>query len=179
MMSKRITRAQRVMTKSRFLMGFIVSLTASIPSATHALASDKHAPIEVSSETAEFDDKTGIAKHTGKVLMIQGSRRLQADVLLIKRNAQQKIISLTAIGNPARFETQLEPDKPILQAKAERLEFYPQKQKIALIRQAEVTQEGHEILGEHLIYHLDTRILSSLFTQGGRTTVLIPTTEAF
>jgi len=169
-MSKRIIQA---MINPRF---FFTSLCASLLLASPVLAlkSDRQASIEVSSETAEFDEKTGIAKHSGHVSMTQGSRHLRSETLLIKRNTQQKIESLTALGSPAYFEMQLEANQPLLKAQADRLEFYPQTQKIALIKHATVTQDGHEIRGEHLIYHLDTKVLNSLFIEGSRTTVQIP-----
>jgi len=141
---------------------------------TYALPEDAAKPIEIISDTAEFDDKKGLAKHFGHVLMDQGSRHLEADTLIIERNAIHKIEKITAIGKPARFKTQLALGKPNLDAFAETLIFYPEKQTLYLKQNAEVQQENHRVQGNRLIYFLDTKKLVSEFHSDKRTTVVIP-----
>jgi lipopolysaccharide export system protein LptA len=140
-----------------------------------ALPTDADFPIEITSDTAEFDDKVGTARHFGHVLMVQGSRHLEAETLLIERNAiNHKIEKMTATGHPAHFKTQLEQEKPIVDAHAETLIFYPEKQTLYLQQNAQVIQDNHRVKGEHLIYFLAAKRLVSEFNRDQRTTVIIP-----
>ena len=138
------------------------------------LPDDANRPIEISSDTAEFDDKLGTARHFGHVLMNQGSRHLEAETLIIERNTTNKIEKITAIGRPAHFKTQLEYEKPILDAAADTLIFYPEKQTLYLQKNAEVMQDSHRVAGDHLIYFLNKKKLISEFSEHKRTTVIIP-----
>jgi lipopolysaccharide export system protein LptA len=139
-----------------------------------ALPDDANRPIEISSDTAEFDDKLGTAKHFGHVLMDQGSRHLEAETLIIERNAANKIEKITATGRPARFKTQLNSAKPTLDAIADTLIFYPEKQTLYLNNNAQVMQDNHRVEGNQLIYFLATKKLIAEFTENKRTTVIIP-----
>jgi lipopolysaccharide export system protein LptA len=139
-----------------------------------ALPDDASRPIEINSDTAEFDDKLGTAKHFGHVLMNQGSRHLEAETLIIERNAANKIEKITAIGRPAQFKTQLDFEKPALDATADTLVFYPEKQTLYLTKNAQVMQDNHRVEGNRLIYFLATKKLISEFTADKRTTVIIP-----
>jgi lipopolysaccharide transport protein LptA len=139
-----------------------------------ALSDDANRPIEISSDTAEFDDKVGTAKHFGHVLMNQGSRHLEAETLIIERNAANKIEKITATGRPAHFKTQLDNDKPVLNAAAQTLIFYPEKQTLYLQQNAQVMQDNHRVEGNQLIYFLATKKLISEFNENKRTTVIIP-----
>jgi lipopolysaccharide export system protein LptA len=106
--------------------------------------------------------------------MEQGSRHLAAETLIIERNATNKIEKITAIGHPAHFKTQLEHEKPMLDAVAETLIFYPEKQTLYLQQNARVMQDNHRVEGNHLIYFLANKKLIAEFTQNKRTTVVIP-----
>ncbi len=139
-----------------------------------ALPDDANRPIEISSDTAEFDDKVGTAKHFGHVLLDQGSRHLEAEILIIERNTANKIEKITATGRPARFKTQLDQEKPSLSALADTLIFYPEKQTLYLNNNAQVMQDNHRVEGNQLIYFLATKKLIAEFTENKRTTVIIP-----
>lgn len=166
MMLKLITQAIKL-SLLLFLNCLLTTLVLGLPD-------DANRPIEISSDTAEFDDKIGTAKHFGHVLMNQGSRHLEAETLIIERNAANKIEKITATGLPAHFKTQLEREKPALDATAETLIFYPEKQTLYLQKNAQVKQDNHRVEGNQLIYFLAAKKLISEFTADKRTTVIIP-----
>lgn len=61
---------------------------------------DKNAPIEVSANELDVDQKTNTAIFTGEVLIVQGEMRLAADrVLVVYRQETQGISKLEATGN--------------------------------------------------------------------------------
>lgn len=134
---------------------------------------DSEHPIKITSDTAEFDDKTGYAVHKGHVVLDQGSRHLTADTLIIKRNENNKVYLIIATGKPAHFHAQPELHKPIGYGKANTLKFYPLEDKVILIENAKLTQDKDEITGPILTYYLNKRLLESTPKDGKRTTVII------
>lgn len=140
---------------------------------TDSSPSDDSYPIEIQSNTADFDDKTGDATHRGNVVVTQGTRHLTADTLVIHRDPNGKIDRMIAQGTPARFHAYPEPQKPILEGKANILKFFPKEDKIILEEDAELTQAEHTIQGPQITYYLANRMLSSESNLTQRTTVII------
>ncbi len=62
-------------------------------------------PIEIESDQATLDDKTGSSTYTGNVIISQGLTRLEADYIVVK-SRDRKITSIEAIGTPAHFVQQ-------------------------------------------------------------------------
>lgn len=155
-----------------FLLSFLAT-----PCLSTTQSPDSEQPIKITSDTAEFDDKTGYAIHKGHVVLDQGSRHLTADTLIIKRNEDNKVYLMVAKGKPAKFHAQPEPDKPIGYGEANTLKFYPIDDKIILIDNAELLQDKDQIKGPILTYHLNRRMLESAPKDGQRTTVIIQPTR--
>ena len=76
-----------------------------------ALAIDPNskAPIEIESDQATLDDKTGSSTYSGNVIITQGLSRLEAEFITVK-SAERKISSISATGSPAHFVQQTEID---------------------------------------------------------------------
>jgi lipopolysaccharide export system protein LptA len=131
-------------------------------------------PITISSDSAEFDDKKGIATYRQHVTLDQGNRHLRADTLTIERNKSGNIAKITALGNPAHFEIQAHPTRPVIRGHANTIHYFPEEEKILLIDNAELTQQGNIIRGSYLSYLLKSEVLSSEAQPGKRTQVIIP-----
>lgn len=130
-------------------------------------------PITIQSDSAEFDDKKGIATYHQHVTLDQENRHLRADTLIIQRNARGTIAQITATGTPAYFTVQ-PPGKPITTGYANTIHYFPEEDKILFIDNAELTQKGNIIRGDYLSYFFKSEILSSEARPGKRTLVIIP-----
>lgn len=148
-----------------------ISLICSACSICLAVPETKE-PIEIQSKTANFDQKSGIATYTGNVVVIQGARTLHADNLKIQRDANNKINVMTATGNPAKFKSNANPAKPGA-GEAKIIKYYPQHEKVELLNNASLTQNGDTIHGSKLTYNLLTEELKSDSNQTERTTVIL------
>tara|TARA_R110002074_G_C12409109_1_gene654876 strand:+ start:509 stop:1051 length:543 start_codon:yes stop_codon:yes gene_type:complete len=84
---------------------FFISCLISLP----ALAIDPNSksPIEIESDQATLDDKTGSSTYSGNVIITQGLSRLEADFITVN-SAERKISSISATGSPAHFVQQTE-----------------------------------------------------------------------
>jgi lipopolysaccharide export system protein LptA len=149
------------------------SLITSSAFAEDAPKADSEYPIKIQSNQAEFDDGKGTAIYTGDVIVDQGSRHLTAEKLTIYRGEDKKISSMIAIGNPARFQSQPNPQKPVGHGKAKTIKYYPNEDKADLIEDAELIQEGNTIQGPFLVYFFETGVLKSKNSSKQRTTVIL------
>lgn len=130
-------------------------------------------PLEVHSNTAEFDDKKGTVFYSGQVEVLQGARYLSSNTLLIERDKDGKVHSMIAKGSPAYFRTQPHPDKPMMEGHANLIHYFPKENKVIFQENAELSQNKESIRGHLLIYDLDKRILTSEALKGHRTTVIL------
>ena len=144
--------------------------TTPTPSSLHPT----EAPLTIQSDSAEFDDKKGVATYHNHVVLKQGTRHLTADTLIIQRNASGDIAQITAIGNPAHFQIQPPAPKPMSTGHANTIHYFPEEEKIIFIDDAELTQKGNIIRGNYLTYSFKSEILSSEAGPGRRTLVIIP-----
>ena len=63
---------------------------------------DSDVPIKVNADHARLDDNQGIATYTGDVILTQGETRLDADRVVLFRNAEG-LNRIEATGNPAHY----------------------------------------------------------------------------
>lgn len=135
-------------------------------------APDADMPIQILSDQANFDHKRGIATYTGHVHVTQGSRDLLANKVIIQRDATNKVKVVIATGKPAEFSSKADPDKPG-SGTADTIEYYPQLNKVDLLENASLTQNGDTVRGPKLTYNFETEELQSDSTKQERTTVIL------
>ena len=108
----------------------IFGLTAALGSSMAlALPSDREQPIRVQADSAELDDKQGVAVYRGDVVVTQGSTKLT--------------------GNTVYFVTQ---------------------NRVVLIDQAKVIQEGNTFEGEKIVYDTQRQIVNAGRATGSQVT---------
>ena len=67
-----------------------------------ALSSDREQPINIESDTAELNEKTGVSTYRGRVVLTQGTLIIHSDTLVIYTN-EEDIERVVAQGNPATY----------------------------------------------------------------------------
>lgn len=134
---------------------------------------DSDKPVTIHSNSASFDHNKGIAVYNGQVTVDQGSRHLTSDKLTIKRDENNRIKIMIATGKPARFKSQAAITKPIGYGKANLIKYYPQKDSVDLLGNAQLMQNGDTVSGPILQYNFTTGILQSKSTRKARSTVVL------
>lgn len=134
---------------------------------------DAEMPVQISADHVNFDQNTGTATYFGHVIVTQGSRNLQANKLVIMRDAKNRIKLMTATGNPAVFSAHENKNKPQGSGKARIIKYYPQADKVDLIDNASLTQNGDTVSGPKLTYNLATAELAGKSSEQQRTTVVL------
>lgn len=156
--------------KFLFFLGFALFATCVV---SHPVALDSNLPITIQSDTASVEQLNRQAVHTGNVIMTQGSHKLRADTLTIKKDAQGNLSVITAIGNPASFTgKQLDDPEPLI-ATAKTIYYYPDKQLVVLKGLATLEHQKDKFQGPSLSYHLDKQVISATSQSQERPTVTL------
>ena len=148
----------------RFVKTFslLLSLSAAFTSAsTWALPTDREQPIRVQADSAELDDKQGVAVYRGGVVITQGSLKITGDTVTITQTPQGDIDVFTAVGKPAYYEQKPAADKQLVQAYGLTIQYYASNERIVLIDQAKVIQEGNTFEGEKIVYDTQRQIVNA------------------
>ena len=126
------------------------------------IPSDKQAKLYINADQANLNKSTGISIFTGHVVLDHGSTHVTCDKLTTysdKAGKLNKAIAESLTDQLATYETMTDIDKPPLQAKAKRIEYYPDRHYVILLQHAYVVQGQNSIIGEHLEYDIKNQLL--------------------
>lgn len=131
----------------------------------HALESDREQPIQVSADTVDVNQKTGVSKYRGKVVLIQGTLRIEAAEVVVNMR-DNEIVSVSAKGKPLTFQQKMDRTGEQVNASARRMEYQAQKQQVHLYDRVTFRQ-GADVFNSPVVhYNLAT---TQLTAEGGKT----------
>ncbi len=140
------------------LLGLSVFL---LGSSAWALPEDRNQPIRVQADTAELDDRQGVAVYRGDVVITQGSMKITGDTVTITQNDSGDVEVFTSIGKPAYYEQKPSADKEVVKAYGLTIQYFASNERIVLIDQAKVVQEGNTFEGEKIVYDTQRQIVNA------------------
>jgi lipopolysaccharide export system protein LptA len=129
-----------------------------------ALPSDEKEKLYISAASAQVNRTTGIGVYEGDVKIDRGTTHIIAEKLTTYNNKQNQFTKAVLAGKGdklAEYNTVPELNKPVLTAKANIIEYYPQKHYVILMGNAIVTQGTNSITGPHLEYDTEKQIMVS------------------
>src|SRR6187431_404947 len=141
-------------------------LIASYSAVSQALPSDKNETIRGSADNLTVDQKNGVATYTGAVKIEQGSLMISADSIVIHTNADSTVEKMIATGNPARFQQQPEKDQGVVTASAKQITYTPNNERLVLVENASVEQNGAVMSGPHIDYDLLKEVMKAAGKNG-------------
>ena len=156
------------------VLGYPVLLWSS---ASLALPDDKDQNINVAGNEATIDSKQGQTVLRGQVKITQGTLEINADKVTLFYDDKRKLKSLLAEGKPARFQQQLEANKPPVHAEAEIITYQATEEHLTLEKNALVEQKGATTRGGRIDYDITTDTAHAVGTNGtnpGRVEFVIP-----
>jgi len=146
----------------------ILSLGAALGSAAAwALPSDRDQPIRIQADSAELDDRQGVAVYRGDVIITQGTLKITGDTVTITQTASGDIDVFTSVCNLAYYEQKPAVDKDIVKAYGKTIQYFASNERIVLIDQAKVIQEGNTFEGEKIVYDTRRQIVNAGRATGG------------
>ncbi len=155
------------------LLGALISTTPAL-----ALPADRQATITVEADRAQINEKTGITDYQGSVIIKQGSLLIEADQVTIYSTDGQanKIICL---GKPAHYQQQPNIEDGLVNAHANTIEYYLDRETITLIKNAILEQQGSTLKGDHINYDLKAELVVARGSDSSqqRVHMVIPASE--
>jgi lipopolysaccharide export system protein LptA len=130
------------------------------PVAVQALQGDAEQAIRIVADEAIRDEKTGLTIYRGNVLMNQGSIRIEADQITIYK-IEIEGDKIVAEGTPAHMAQQPEPDSPMMHAWGEVIEYYRTEERMLLLRDAQLEQDGSTVRGDRIDYLIDEQVVKA------------------
>ncbi|GLZ83963.1 lipopolysaccharide transport periplasmic protein LptA [Pseudomonas sp. BN414] len=135
--------------------------TALGSAAAWALPTDRDQPIRVQADSAELDDKQGVAVYRGNVVITQGTLKITGDTVTITQDANGDVEVFTSVGKPAYYEQKPAVDKEIVKAYGLTIQYFAANERIILLDQAKVIQEGNTFEGEKIVYDTQRQIVNA------------------
>ncbi|MDT8388048.1 MAG: lipopolysaccharide transport periplasmic protein LptA [Thiogranum sp.] len=122
-----------------------------VPLQGWALSTDREQPMHIEADRVELDDATGISTYHGNVKVTQGTMKLTGDLMTIY-SADNEIRKVIVDGEPATYRQRPDNKDEDVHARAQRMEYYTEPERIVMLREAQVTQEGNVLRSERIEY---------------------------
>jgi lipopolysaccharide export system protein LptA len=127
---------------------------------TYALPNDREQPIHITADKVLRDEKTGVTVYSGNVEMRQGSMEVEADTLTIYHPSDDAE-RIVAIGKPAKMRQQPEPDKGVVHAQANTIQYFRTEDRVHLQTQARIEQDGAVVNGDSIDYFISKEVIQA------------------
>jgi lipopolysaccharide export system protein LptA len=139
-----------------------------------ALPTDRNQPIRVQADSAELDDKQNVAVYRGDVVITQGTMKITGNTVTITQDNNGNIKVATAVGNPAHYEQKPSADKDTVKAYGLTIQYFAEENRIVLIDQARVDQQGNTFQGEKIVYDTQRQVVNAGRANGNKITTPRP-----
>ena len=120
------------------------------------LAADTNQPIEITADTAMREEPSGKTTYRGDVVLTQGSLEIRADSLVFSFDSDNTTL-ITAKGNPATLKQQPENADAPVDASAATIEYHEKSERVRLVGNAKILQDGAVIEGNTIEYLVGTQ----------------------
>lgn len=142
-------------------LAFCIALAAGLFSGM-ALGFDfnSDAPVTIKSDQATLDDILGKAVYTGTVIVTQEASTLNADKVVVFRDAEG-LSKIEAYGDLAHYVQTATPENPATDAKAKVITFIKKQNLLILKGQGVIVQNSNVFRGELIRYDTVKRVVTA------------------
>ncbi len=120
-----------------------------------------------------FDKKKQCMTLQGRIVLKQADRQLTAERLITYTNEQGYIKKMVAIGHPATYRAFVFPNRPCLIATAQIIYYYPLKDQLDAVGDAQIIQGSNHFKGPRLYYDFKSKTLETPPSKQGQTHILL------
>jgi lipopolysaccharide export system protein LptA len=139
----------------------LIALIALLPTLSWALPSDRNQPIDIEADHAELDDANGITQYKGKAILTQGTLRIEGDIITFYYDTNKQLTKAVAQGDLATYQQVQKPGEAPVRARALQMEYHAKAQKIYLLGQGHVWQNGDEFSGNKIEYDINKNVVNA------------------
>lgn len=117
----------------------------------HALRSDRHQPIKITADRVSVDQKTGVSRYRGNVILTQGTLQVHAERVTV-RYRKGIVDQVSASGTPVTFRERPDNQAHDISGSAIRLEYSAAADRIDLFDNVSVKQ-GDDVLRSSVLHY--------------------------
>ncbi len=121
----------------------------------YAQKGDADQPIQIEADEASLDHEKQLTTYSGKVIVVQGSLRMEADKISVSYNEKKqlkKLIASTKGKKLAHFQQKMDGNPEPVHAYAKTITYNAPSKQMVLEKQAKVIQMGNEFKGSYIVY---------------------------
>lgn len=166
-------RKQLKATKDYLLLFLAILILINIYIPVYANQQDLSQIIYFESDTLLYNNETKLGIYQGHIKLTQGTSILTADYATSYADNEGQIVKVVAIGNPARYRTQIFPNRPKLIATGNTIYYYPLKDWLKAVGNAEIVQGQNRVKGPQINYDFKKKTVASPLSKEGHTQILI------
>jgi len=161
-------------TIKNYLLSIALLIMNTLSISAHAHPKNLTKTIYFESDTLLYNNETKQGIYQGHVKLTQGSGVLTADYVTSYSDQKGQIIKVVATGNPARYRALVFPNRPELIATGNTIYYYPQKDWLEAIGNAEIVQGQNHVKGPQINYDFKNKTVGSPISKEGHTQIIIP-----
>lgn len=111
----------------------------------------------VEANKVDIDDAKGEAYYSGDVEVTQGGVFISGEKMTTYQDDKSEVNKVITLGQPATFTQKPTSTKKAMDAKANRIVFYLDKDLVLLVGNAQIKQTNTEFFGERIEYNMKTQ----------------------
>ncbi|MES2998598.1 MAG: lipopolysaccharide transport periplasmic protein LptA [Pseudomonadota bacterium] len=134
---------------------------------------DNYKTIHFEADTLLFNNETKIGIYQGHIKLTQGTRVLTADYATSYSNQEGEIVKIVAIGHPAIYHSLVFHKRPKLIATGNTIYYYPLKDYLEAVGDAQIIQGQNHFQGPHINYDFKKKTVGSPSSRKGHTQILL------
>lgn len=156
-----------------YLLFLAISIISTLSIPVHANPEDLAQTIYFESDTLSYNNETKLGIYQGHIKLTQGNGVLTADYATSYSDQNGQVTKVIAIGNPARYRALIFPNRPKLIATGNTIYYYPQKDWLEAMGNAEIVQGQNHVKGPQINYDFKKKTVGSPISKEGHTQILI------
>jgi lipopolysaccharide export system protein LptA len=142
-----------------------------------ALVLDRNAPIQIEADSATIDEPSGTAVYRGKVVLQQGTLKLQSRELTVVIK-DGRALQAVAAGVPVLLDQSASETDEAIHAEARKITFLIKEDRMLLDNQATLRQGERLFQGAHIDYDVVNRRVNASGGGSSRVLLVLPPTPA-
>jgi len=144
-------------------LAMLVAAFLLVPLGAVAEKADRSKPIKIEAASNVLDQSTNVLVLEGEVVLEQGTMRITAERMRLKRDAQENIFAelFGKAGGQITFREKREGFSDYMEGVADRAEFDDKANTLKLVSRARLKNGTDELTGEYIYYNSLTEVIQA------------------
>ncbi|PKM31319.1 MAG: lipopolysaccharide transport periplasmic protein LptA [Gammaproteobacteria bacterium HGW-Gammaproteobacteria-11] len=131
------------------------------PTTALALPEDANQPIRIQANSATLNERQSTAVYNGNVIITQGSMRLTGSRVTLNTDSDGQVSKIVSEGSPASYESTPRANQNPVKARSNTIEYHADTERVVLINNAFLEQDGNTFQGEYISYDINRQIVDA------------------